>query len=173
MSDRERPIRTLISVGSNIAPRRNLPEALRRLAPRLRLLALSPVYETEPIGTTHAPAFLNAAILAETAVAPRALKHDVLRPVERELGRERGADADAPRTLDLDIALYGDLVLRDPEQGLEIPDPDILRRAHVAVPLADLAPDFVHPLTGETLAEIASRLGRLESVETLPGWTLP
>ncbi len=173
MSAGERPARTLISVGSNIGPRRNLPAALLRLAPRLRILALSRVYVTEPVGATDGPTFLNAALLAETPLAPLALKHEVLRRVERELGRERGADADAPRTLDLDIALYGDLVLRDPAQGLEIPDPDILRRAHVAVPLADVAPDLVHPLTGETLAEIAARLGPLESLDDLPGWTLP
>ncbi len=173
MSGSSRATKTLISVGSNIEPRRHLPEALRRLGPRLRVLALSRVYETEPVGAAGTPPFLNAAILAETVLAPLDLKHQVLRPVERELGRERGADADAPRTLDLDIAIFGDLVLREPALGLEIPDPDVLSRAHVAVPLADVAPNLRHPVTGETLAEIAARLGPLESLASLPGWSLP
>lgn len=148
--------RVFIALGSNIDPERNLPEAVRRLAARCELLAVSPVYETAPVGKTDQPNFLNAAALIDTDRAAEVLKAQVLRAIEAELGRVRTEDKNAPRTIDLDIALYGDQVL---DTGtLRVPDPDIRRHAHVAVPLADLAPGMRHPETGETLASIAQAL---------------
>ncbi len=148
--------RVCIALGSNIQPEVNLPEAVRRLAAHCRVLTVSPVIETAPIGKTDQPNFLNAAVLIESDLSAAAFKTQVLEAIERDLGRVRTADKNAPRTIDLDIALYGDAVL---DLGSRhIPDPDILRYPHIAVPLAALAPDLRHPETGQTLAEIARSL---------------
>jgi 2-amino-4-hydroxy-6-hydroxymethyldihydropteridine diphosphokinase len=127
----------------------------------LAMLAASSVYESAPITAAgnvdpDHDLFLNAALLIATDYYPPfSLKYNVLRFIETCLGRTRTADKFAPRTIDLDIALYGDEVCDDPR--VTIPDPDIVRRGHVALPLADLAPAWVHPVTGHTLAEIAAR----------------
>lgn len=155
--ERNRMERVFIAMGSNIEAERNLQQAVQRLASHCRLLAVSPVYETLPVGTTDQPNFLNAAALIETDLSPVALKAEVLQPIEQSLGRRRTADKNAPRTIDLDIALYGQRVIE--VSNRHIPDPEILRYPHLARPLADLAPDLVHPVTGETLGEIALQLG--------------
>ena len=154
----------LITLGSNIAPEQNLRRAVRMLKQNYRLewRAVSPVYESAPVDAaggiaTDQPLFLNAAALVETDFyQPYRFKFEVLRFLERCLGRVRTADKFTPRPIDLDLALFGEQVLDQP--GLCVPDPDILTRAHVALPLADLAPDLVHPITGQTLAEIAAPL---------------
>jgi len=165
--------RVFISLGSNIDAEHNLPEAVRRLATRCRLLAVSPVYETLPVGTTDQPNFLNAAVLIETGLAAAELETQVLDAIEQELGRVRTADKNAPRTIDLDISLFGDQVLD--MAGRHIPDPDILRFPHVAQPLADLAPRQRHPETGQTLLEIAQGLPSSGLVRRLERvlWSLP
>jgi 2-amino-4-hydroxy-6-hydroxymethyldihydropteridine diphosphokinase len=118
------------------------------------VLAVSRVYETAPVGFTEQANFLNAAVLVETSRGPAELKTDVLADVEKRLGRVRTENKNAPRTIDVDIALFNEDVL---EVGARrIPDPDILAYGHVALPLADLAPDYRHPETGQTLAEIAA-----------------
>ena len=142
-----------ISLGSNIAPERNLPQAVQRLAEHCHLLATSPVYETKPVGKTDQPNFLNAAVLVETDLTASELKTQVLHPIEQELGRVRTADKNAPRTIDLDISLFNDEVLE--VERRRIPDPEILEFSHIARPLADLAPQQVHPETGQTLLQIA------------------
>jgi 2-amino-4-hydroxy-6-hydroxymethyldihydropteridine diphosphokinase len=148
--------RAFLLLGSNINPQHNLREAVHRLATRCRLLVVSPVYESLPVGTTNQPNFLNAAVLIETRHTAEELKAEVLQRIEQELGRVRTKDKNAPRTIDLDIVLFNDEVL---DLGYRhIPDPDILRFAHMARPLADLAPQYCHPETGQTLAEIAERL---------------
>lgn len=155
----------LITLGSNIEPERNLPRAVSMLRQNyhLRVRALSRVYESMPISATGGvvldqPPFLNAAALLESDgyYTPLTLKFHVLRFIELLLGRRRSADKFAPRPIDLDLALYGDCVMNTPH--LTLPDPDILTRAHVAMPLADVAPDWPHPLTGQRLAEIAASL---------------
>jgi 2-amino-4-hydroxy-6-hydroxymethyldihydropteridine diphosphokinase len=148
-----------ITLGSNINPEANLPEAVRRLAGRVTVRAASHVYQSAPLDAAGRPVadqgyFLNAAVLIETDQLPAALKFDVLRPIEAAMGRARTADKYAPRPIDLDIALYGRRVFDD----LAIPDPEIATRAHVALPLSDLAPGYIHPLTGQTLAAIAQAL---------------
>jgi dihydroneopterin aldolase/2-amino-4-hydroxy-6-hydroxymethyldihydropteridine diphosphokinase len=150
------PNRAFVSLGSNIDPEHNLEEAVRHLASRCRLLAASPVYETMPVGAGDQPNFLNAAVLIETDLAADELKIQVLRTIEQELGRLRSEDKYAPRTIDLDISLFNQDVLELGER--QVPDPEILRHAHIAQPLADLAPDYRHPLTGLTLHEIAQNL---------------
>ncbi len=154
--------RVFIALGSNIDSERNLREAVRRLALRCRLLAVSPVVETAPVGTTDQPNFLNAAALIETNLTAAELKARVLQDIEQELGRVRTADKNAARTIDLDIALFGDQVLQVGTR--RIPDPDILKYAHIAVPLADLAPQQRHPETGQTLSDIAQHLTSSELV---------
>lgn len=145
-----------LSLGSNLDKERNLPAAVRLLATHGRLLAVSAVYETAPVGNPDDPAFFNAAVALETELPPAELKQQVLSPIEQQLGRRRSADPNAPRTIDIDISLFDDAICDLGKR--RIPDPEILRFPHIAVPLADLAPDYRHPETGETLARIAVRV---------------
>jgi 2-amino-4-hydroxy-6-hydroxymethyldihydropteridine diphosphokinase len=145
-----------LSLGSNIDRERMIRQAVRWLAEHGRLLAVSPVYETAPMGNPHDPAFFNAAVILETALEPTDLKERVLKPLEDALGRTRTPDPNAPRTIDVDISLFDDAILALGKR--RIPDPEILRYPHIAVPLADVAPDLRHPETGETLSQIAARL---------------
>ena len=147
-----------ISLGSNIDSEQNLSKAIQTLAARCRLLNVSPVYETAPVGNVDQPRFLNAAALIETELDAATLKTEVLLDIENTLGRVRTADKNAPRVIDLDISLYADQVLHAGSR--HIPDPDIMQFAHVAVPLADLSPSFIHPENGDTLQVIARRLPR-------------
>ena len=145
-----------LSLGSSLDKERNLPAGVRLLAQHGRVLAVSAAYETDPVGNPDDPTFLNAALILETPLEPQTLKETVLRAVEDQLGRQRTADPNAPRTFDADISLFNDQVI---EVGRRrIPDPEILLFAHIAVPLAEIAPGYRHPVTGETLAEIARRL---------------
>jgi len=150
--------RVFVSLGSNIEPERNLPEAVRRLAVSCRLLAASPVYETQPVGSTGQPNFLNAAVLVETEHSAAEFKINILDVIERELGRVRTEDKYAARTIDLDISLFNEGVFD--LSGRHIPDPEILQFPHIARPLADLAPSYRHPETGQTLSQIAGALPR-------------
>lgn len=155
----QRTHRVFVALGSNIRPELNLREAVLRLASSCTVHALSSVYETAPVGKTDQPNFLNAAVLIETERDAAALKQEVLKVIESELGRVRTADKNAPRTIDLDITLFDEQVLD--AGGRHIPDPDLLRYAHIAVPMADLAPAYRHPETGQTLRQIAERLSRV------------
>jgi GTP cyclohydrolase IA len=149
--------RVLITLGSNVEREGNLRLAVSRLRqhPRITLCAVSPVYETAPVGSDDQPPYFNAAIMVETDLRPAALR-DALRAIERDLGRVRTEDKYAPRTIDLDIALYGNQ--RVSVDGRPIPDPDITRFPHLAIPLADVAPDWKHPERGVTLRDIADSL---------------
>ncbi|MGC9468518.1 MAG: 2-amino-4-hydroxy-6-hydroxymethyldihydropteridine diphosphokinase [Anaerolineae bacterium] len=148
--------RVFVTLGSNIEPVRNLVAAVEHLRDQVTVLSVSPVYETPPVGTRDQPDFLNAAVLITTPFSADELKVGVLQPIEQALGRVRTEEKNAPRTIDLDIALYNYEIL---DLGFRhIPDPDLLAHPHVAVPLADLAPYYVHPETGRTLQEIAAGL---------------
>lgn len=160
--------RVAVAVGSNIDPRDNLPAALHRLRERTAVVRVSRVYRTEPVGAPGSPPFLNAAVLLESDLPPARLRDEVLRPIESELGRRRGSDRNAPRPIDLDIAIHGGGRIEEP--GLRLPDPELAGRAHLALPLADVAPSWVHPESGLSLAAIAAPFaGRYEVVD-LPGW---
>ncbi len=155
----------LISLGSNIDRERNLPQAiaLLRRCPNIRLEAISPIYETKPVGgDPDQPAYFNAAVLLKTSLGPAALK-GTLGKIEQALGRVRTADKYAPRPIDLDIAFYDGQVFD--LEGRHIPDPDIVKYAHVAWPLADLASDWTHPELGVTLSEIAKNMIFLEEAD--------
>ncbi len=155
--------RVVISLGSNIDKERNLPAAVRLLAasPGVSLVAVSPVYETASVGAGDAPSFFNAAVLLLTTQTAAELKDGLLSDVERTLGRVRTADKNAPRTIDLDIALYDDNAFDyTPADGRprHVPDPDLRRFLHCLQPVADLLPDMPHPETGEALGRLAERL---------------
>lgn len=148
--------RVFVLLGSNVDKERNLPAAVRLLRDH-GLVRVSPAYETPPVGTDHPEPFLNAAAELLMAREPDDFKREVCGLVERTLGRVRDpADRFAPRTIDIDIALWNDAALT--VLGSAVPDPDILRHLHAARPLADLAPDLVHPEDGRTLAAIVRDL---------------
>jgi 2-amino-4-hydroxy-6-hydroxymethyldihydropteridine diphosphokinase len=148
--------RAVVLLGSNVDRERALPQAVALLAARVRLQALSSVYETDPVGRPEQPPFFNAAAVVETDLDPATFRRDVLAPIEAQLGRRRTSDKWAPRTIDLDLVLWDDEV--GEVEGRPVPHPELLTRAHVAVPVAELLPDVAHPVTGERLAEIARRL---------------
>lgn len=135
--------------------------AVQLLARGADLVAVSSVYETAPVGDPEHPTFFNAAVLLSTPQSAAELKSGLLSDIERRLHRVRRADRNAPRTIDLDIALYDDRAF-DYTAGdgrrRRIPDPDLLRHAHAILPVAELLPELQHPETGETLAAIAARL---------------
>jgi 2-amino-4-hydroxy-6-hydroxymethyldihydropteridine diphosphokinase len=157
-------IEAYISVGSNIEPEKNIPEALEKLKKYVRVKAISTFYRTVPIGRPEQPAFLNGVWQIDAEQSARELKFHVLRQIEAELGRVRTKDKYVPRTIDLDIALYGDVVIN--ESDLRIPDPDIRQRPFIAVPLLELAPLLVLPDTGELLSslDIVKAIQELEPV---------
>jgi 2-amino-4-hydroxy-6-hydroxymethyldihydropteridine diphosphokinase len=148
------PNLAFLSLGSNIQPEENLPKAIEKLAESSRLVAVSPVWETLPLGTTgDQPNFLNAATLVETDQSPESFKAEVIRRIEDDLGRVRTTDKFAPRPIDIDIMFFNNQVLD--VDNRHIPDPEVLERPFVAIPLAEIAPDYRHPETGQTLRDIA------------------
>jgi len=146
-----------VSIGTNLGDRAaQLRRAVRGVAalPETRVVGLSPIYETDPLGPPPQGPYLNAALHVETALAPRALL-DGLLAIERAAGRERGA-RNAARTLDLDLLLYGDQVIDEP--GLAVPHPRLAERAFVLEPLAAIAPRVRHPTLGATIVDLAGRV---------------
>jgi 2-amino-4-hydroxy-6-hydroxymethyldihydropteridine diphosphokinase len=140
-----------LSLGSNVGDRvGNLWRASQGLAPDVRVLRVSPVYETEPVDYTDQGWFLNLVAEAVTGLAPDALLAHTA-AIENALGRIRTVPM-GPRTIDIDILLYGDAVVDTPE--LEIPHPRMTKRRFVLQPLADLAPGLRHPVTGRTVREM-------------------
>lgn len=145
-----------VALGANIGePLRQIEAGFAALAalPGTRLLARSSLYRSAPVGYADQPDFINAMAMIETALAPHALLDAVL-TIERVNGRVREFP-NAPRTLDLDIVLYGDVVLQEP--GLTIPHARMLERAFVMVPLAEIAPDVVVPGQGK-VSDLAKRV---------------
>ena len=150
----ERPTElAFIALGSNIRPEYHLPEATRHLRSLGHMEAVSVAYQSKPIEGREQPDFLNAAVLISVNEEPEALRRK-LREIETSLGRVRTEDKYASRTIDLDLVLLGDRV--DPK--FPLPDPDVLTRAHLAIPLAELDAEFCHPTTHEALETIANRL---------------
>jgi 2-amino-4-hydroxy-6-hydroxymethyldihydropteridine diphosphokinase len=144
-----------LSLGSNIEPENNLPGAVRELGRFGRVLRVSRVWQSLPVGGPGQPDYLNAALLLETALSASDLKANAIATVEANLGRMRSANRNASRTIDIDIMLFDREQLRLGERS--IPDREVLERPFVAIPLAEISPGYIHPVTGESLAEIASR----------------
>lgn len=147
--------RAYLSLGSNIEPAANLRAAVAMLAAHTRLLAVSSVWETAPLGITNQPDFLNMAALVETKLSARQLKRDVLRRIETALHRDRSGHRYGPRTIDIDLMLFNREIFN--LDGHHIPNAEVLERAFVAIPLAEISPVYRHPETGQTLAAIAAR----------------
>jgi 2-amino-4-hydroxy-6-hydroxymethyldihydropteridine diphosphokinase len=147
--------RAYLSLGSNTEPECCLPAAVAKLAQFGRVRATSAVWQTVPVGFTDQPDFLNAVVLLETPLSAQVLREQVIARIEDDLGRVRTENKNAPRTIDIDIMLFNDDVLTVGQR--RIPDPEVLERPFVAIPLAEIAPDYVHPETGQTLKEIAQQ----------------
>jgi dihydroneopterin aldolase/2-amino-4-hydroxy-6-hydroxymethyldihydropteridine diphosphokinase len=148
--------RAFVSIGSNIDPEENVSKAIGLLNRQVRILGISTVYVTEPVGRPEQPAYYNCVISIDTPLLPLELKRTVLRPIEDGLGRVRGEDRFSPRTIDLDLVLYEDLVIQSGE--LTLPDPEIRSRPFLAGPLFELAPNLIMPDSKEPIAAIAARM---------------
>lgn len=138
-----------MNIGSNIGPEANLPRALELLRENGQVPMVSQAWETRAVGA-HGPNFLNACVLLLTSLSAADLKAQVINPIEDRFGRMRSDDRNAPRTIDLDIALYDD-------SALHLSNWD---QAYLLVPLAELVPELPHPITGERLSEAAERVSR-------------
>lgn len=160
-------VRAFVALGSNLGDRAaQLAAAVAGLGatPGVRLLACSSLYETEPVGPPGQGPYLNAALLLETSLAPRALLAR-LHELEGAAGRARSGVRNEARTLDLDLLLFGDLCIDEP--GLTVPHPRLHERPFVLAPLRELAPGARHPRLGRSVGELATALEA--SVAWAPG----
>lgn len=149
-------VQVYLSIGSNIDPAENIRASLTTLQQHYGELSLSSVYETEAVGF-EGDNFYNLVVGFHTAESPSEIAH-VLRDIEHLQGRRRSGERFSARTLDIDLILYGDLVLKTAQ--LEIPRDEILKYAFVLGPLAELAPDAQHPVTGQRYAELWARFNQ-------------
>jgi 2-amino-4-hydroxy-6-hydroxymethyldihydropteridine diphosphokinase len=152
-----------LSLGSNLGNRQeNLDQALKLLSQRMQVGKVSSIYDTEPIGNTNQPRFLNLVCEVRTRLAPEGLL-TMVKGLELKMGRH--SRTGEPRTIDVDILLYGDTVLKTKE--LEIPHPKMAERQFVLVPLAEIAPDAVHPVTKKTIREMNTAVKEVQGVMKL------
>ena len=152
--------RAYAALGSNLGDRDvHLEFALLALADLdgVESTLCSPVYESDPIGPGEQPPYLNAVLSLETSLSPAALL-DAMLAIEERAGRVRGRVRPrwGPRTLDLDLLLFGELQIDEPD--LKLPHPGLPERAFVLAPLADLAPDLVHPVLGQSISTLLGRV---------------
>ncbi len=149
-----------LGLGSNLGDRQNnLNTAITFLSERIKIEKTSPVYDTEPVGETHQPRFLNMVCRASTRLSAMALL-TVAKGIESKLGR---VPINAPRPIDIDILFYADQVINTPPQ-LVVPHPRLAERAFVLIPLADIAPDLVHPVVKKSVKQLLQEVGGKEGV---------
>lgn len=155
-----------LGLGSNLGERlQNIFAALEALdGEGIHIEQLSGIYETEPWGLLEQPRFLNAACAVKTVLDPQGLLRTA-KAIEKRMGRVETIRY-GPRVIDIDILLYGALVINTTE--LTIPHPGMLQRASVLVPLNDIAPDLQHPITGLTIREQLEALGPIDGVAPYP-----
>ena len=150
-----------VGLGTNIGDREaNLQRAMDLLADSETVTATSPIYETEPVGYTDQPWFLNCVIALHTSLGPRALI-ERLQEIELQMGKATPF-ANGPRIIDIDLLLYETLVIDEPE--LRVPHARMHERRFVLAPLADVAPNTIHPTLGATIASLLSGLPKDEQV---------
>jgi len=153
-----------LALGSNLGDRMgNLRSAVERLSQKMTIKKVSSVYETEPVYYEEQPLYLNAVLSAATELEPFALLHFV-KGIESDLGRQPSF-RNAPRLIDIDILFYGDRVVQTAE--LIIPHPGIAERAFVLAPLAEIAPEMIHPVTHEKVEDLLSVVNGLGGVRKM------
>lgn len=167
-------IEAFLGIGANLGDRvQTLKLAVCRLHAHadVVIVGASPVYESAPVGVMDQPVFLNAVLKIETRLSARLLL-DLLLDVEQQFGRVRKKKW-GPRTLDLDILLFGPSVIDEP--GLQVPHPHMLERGFVMAPLCDLAPQCMHPVLLKTVSDcvvemdLSTGLRRVDGIDLLSG----
>lgn len=151
------------SFGSNVGDRQEfLDDALSRLKEHVEDITASSVYQTEPWGNENQPKFLNSCLSGQTSLGPEQLLA-FTKSIETEVGRKH-SEKWGPREIDIDILFYGAQTISLP--GLEIPHPSLPERAFVLIPLAEIAPDFIHPVLKESISSLAAKI-KLEGIKKL------
>jgi len=159
-------ITVYLGLGSNLGERGlHLSQAMDFLSQRIKIEKKSPIYDTAPVGNPNQPRFLNMVIRVSTRLPANALLF-MAKGIEAKLGR---VPVDTPRPIDIDILFYGDQIINNPPQ-LIVPHPRLAERAFVLVPLADIAPDLLHPVKKKTIKQL---LAEVEGKEGVIPWGDP